>query len=164
MLTPIVFAAFGVSSIALPGGPPVGMDYLAVDDANHRVLVPAGNTGNLDVIDTETGKVRPIGGFSTVPASRPGRPNMGPSSVTYSADEIWVGNRGDDTLHPFNRKTLEKKAGAVKLPTMPDGIQWVAKTSELWSTTPRDNTITIVAHGKVVETVKLPGAPEGSAV
>ena len=159
--------ALPANAVDLPGGPPVGMDYLAFDAANGRVWVPAGNTGNVDVVDVATGKVTPLGGFATRPSPRPGRPPMGPSSVTVADDLVWVGNRGDDSLCAFDRKSL-KKGACVKLPTMPDGLAYVAPTHELWSTTPRDRSITIVdVRGKAPKlagTIKTDGEPEGYAV
>lgn len=159
----LLFAA----SITLPGGPPVGMDYLAYDAANGRVWVPAGNTGNVDVIDTATGKVTPLGGFPTLPATRPGRPHMGPSSATVGDGVVWIGNRGDNKLCSFDARTLSKRT-CVQLASMPDGLAYVAGTQELWATTPRDHTITIVdvKAGKIGApgAIKLEGAPEGFAV
>jgi DNA-binding beta-propeller fold protein YncE len=168
MLTIIMFAtAVSATPIALPGGPPVGMDYLAYDAANQRVWAPAGNTGNVDVIDTATGKVTPIGGFATAASPRPGRPNMGPSSATVGDGVVWIGNRGDNKICAFASKTLEKRACA-QLTAMPDGIQYVAATHELWVTTPRDQTLTLVdVKGQTpspVATIKVDGAPEGYAL
>ena len=57
--------ALPATGIALPGGPPVSMDYLASDAQNDRVWVPAGNTGKVDVIDVKTGKLTPLEGFET---------------------------------------------------------------------------------------------------
>jgi DNA-binding beta-propeller fold protein YncE len=162
-----ILLALVANAIDLPGGPPVGMDYLAFDAATGRVWVPAGNTGNVDVVDVATGKVTPLGGFPTRPSPRPGRPNMGPSSVTVADELVWVGNRGDDSLCAFDRRTL-KKGACVKLPTMPDGLAYVGATHELWSTTPRDRSITIVdVRGKTPKlagTIKIDGEPEGYAV
>ncbi len=167
MLATLAFATIlGTTTIALPGGPPVGMDYLAVDAANRRVWVPAGNTGNVDVVDIATGKVIAIGGFPTAPSPRPGRPNMGPSSVTVGDGAVWVGNRADDRLCAFDPRTLERRA-CIQLAAMPDGIAWVAPTHELWATTPRDRTITIVdptAGKPSPAALKLDGDPEGYAV
>jgi hypothetical protein len=168
MLTTLAFyTVLGTTSIALPGGPPVGMDYLAYDAANHRVWAPAGNTGNVDVVDVTTGKVTAIGGFPTIPAPRPGRPNMGPSSASVGEGVVWVGNRGDNKICAFDGRSLEKRA-CVQLPAMPDGVQYVAATHELWVTTPRDQTLTIVdVKGKapsVTTTIKVEGAPEGYAL
>src|SRR5689334_19250929 len=88
--------------ITLPGGPPVGMDYLAYDAGHHRVWVPAGNTGKVDVVDTADGKVTPITGFATAPAPRADRPAMGPSSATVGDGVVWIGNRGDDQVCAFD--------------------------------------------------------------
>ena len=157
------------TAIPLPGGPPVGMDYLAYDAATGRVWVPAGNTGNVDVLDVATGKLTTIAGFATKLASRPGRPahQVGPSSVTVGDGVVWIGNRGDDSVCAFDRKTLEKGVCA-KLASMPDGIAYVADTREVWITTPRDNSITIVGvAGKepaAPAVIKLEGEPEGYAV
>ena len=150
---PCALAVLFAASISLPGGPPVGMDYLAYDPASGRIWVPAGNTGNVDVIDLGTGKVTPLGGFPTTPSHRPGRPNMGPSSATVGDGVVWVGNRGDNRLCSFDSRTLEKRS-CVQLSSMPDGLAYIAGTHELWATTPRDHTITIVdVKGK------SPGAP-----
>lgn len=171
----ILATATGVSSapppkvIALPGGPPVAMDYLAYDAATGRVWVPAGNTGNVDVLDVATGKLTTLGGFATKVSSRPGRParQVGPSSVTVGDGVVWIGNRGDDSVCAFDRKTLDK-GPCAKLASMPDGIAYVADTHEVWITTPRDNSITIVGvAGKepsAPAVIKLEGEPEGYAV
>jgi DNA-binding beta-propeller fold protein YncE len=168
MLTTIAFyTVLSTSPIALPGGPPVAMDYLVYDAANRRVWVPAGNTGNVDVIDVPSGKLTPIAGFPTAPSPRPGRPNMGPSSAAVGDGMVWVGNRGDKKLCAFDGKTLAKR-GCVELTTMPDGLQYVASTHELWVTTPRDQTLTVVSVGgktrAISGTIKLDGLPEGYAL
>jgi DNA-binding beta-propeller fold protein YncE len=153
-----------VETIALPGGPPVGMDYLALDAAHRRRWVPAGNTGKIDVIDLATRKVSAIDGFATIDSPRPGRPRMGPSSATVAGDTVWVGNRGDNQICGFDAVTLAKKS-CIKLAAMPDGVQYVATTRELWVTTPREGTLTIAATGGgAPASIKLPGEPEGYAL
>jgi DNA-binding beta-propeller fold protein YncE len=153
--------------ISLPGGPPVGMDYLAYDASTNRVWVPAGNTGDVDVIDAATGKVSVIGGLPTAPPRRPGRPRVGPSSAAVAGDVVWIGNRADDRLSSFDARTLAPRA-SLALPTMPDGLQYVARTRELWVTAPGARAILIVPlAGKApgpVATLALEGAPEGYAV
>jgi DNA-binding beta-propeller fold protein YncE len=166
MLTPLLCAVVA-TTIALPGGPPVGMDYLTYDAANNRVWVPAGNTGKVDVIDVATGKIDSIGGLATAPPRKPGRPRMGPSSATVGEGVVWVGNRGNNQLCAYDAKTLAAKT-VVQLPSMPDGLAYVKNAHELWATTPRDQTITVVkVTGKGPEpltTIKLEGEPEGYAV
>jgi DNA-binding beta-propeller fold protein YncE len=168
-MSAISTAAPAPKSIALPGGPPAGMDYLAYDAATGRVWVPAGNTGNVDVIDVATGKLTTLGGFATKLASRPGRParTVGPSSVTVGDAAVWIGNRGDDSVCAFDRRSLAKGPCAM-LASMPDGIAYVADTREVWVTSPRDGTIIIIGvAGKEPSApvaIKLEGEPEGYAV
>jgi DNA-binding beta-propeller fold protein YncE len=167
MLAVLIVSALAAESIALPGGPPVGMDYLAADLANGRIWVPAGNTGNVDVVDIATGKVTTIGGFPTAPPRRPGRPNMGPSSAAVGDGVVWIGNRGDNTVCGFDAKTLARRS-CRKLPSMPDGLAYVRTAREIWVTTPRDRTITIVPVGYQElgnpKLIKLDGDPEGLVV
>jgi DNA-binding beta-propeller fold protein YncE len=167
MTNAIVAGMLLAASITLPGGSPVGMDYLAYDPSTGRVWVPAGNTGNVDVVDTATGKITVLGGFPTAPAHRPGRPNMGPSSATIGDGAVWVGNRGDNKLCSFDARTLARGA-CIQLASMPDGLAYVAGTHELWATTPRDHSITIVdVKGKAPAppaVIPIDGSPEGYAV
>jgi DNA-binding beta-propeller fold protein YncE len=155
------------TALSLPGGPPVGMDYLAYDPATNRVWIPAGNTGNVDVLDVATGKLSVIGGLATAPPRKPGRPRMGPSSATVAGHLVWIGNRGDDHLRAFDARTLAPK-GDVALPTMPDGLAFSRKTHELWVTTPGAHSLTIVPRGDgqpgAPATLALDGDPEGYAV
>lgn len=163
----VMCTVLSAAAIELPGGPPVGMDYLAYDGANHRVWVPAGNTGSVDVVNTTTRKIVRLNGFPTIPSPRPGRPNMGPSSAAVGEKDVWIGNRGDNNLCSFDRRTLKKRA-CVPLLSMPDGLAFVAATGELWATTPRDKSIAIVDVNRkppVPPTfIKLEGSPEGYAV
>ncbi|HEY6475814.1 MAG TPA: hypothetical protein VI456_04480 [Polyangia bacterium] len=167
MLAVLILSALAAESIALPGGPPVGMDYLAADLAHGRIWVPAGNTGHVDVVDIATGKVTPIGGFPTAPPRRPGRPNMGPSSATVGDGVVWIGNRGDNTICDVDARTLTR-GPCRKLPSMPDGVAYVSATREVWVTTPRDRTITIVPVSKPElgepASIKIDGDPEGLVV
>jgi DNA-binding beta-propeller fold protein YncE len=166
MPIPLLTVLFA-TTISLPGGPPIGMDYLTYDPATNRVWVPAGNTGNVDVIDVATGTVISIAGLATAPPRRPGRPRMGPSSATVGEGVVWVGNRGDNQLHAYDAKTLAAK-GVVQLPSMPDGLAYVRATHELWVTTPGDKTLTLTkVNGKTpgpLMTIRLDGSPEGYAV
>jgi DNA-binding beta-propeller fold protein YncE len=167
MIVSFVLPALFAASIALPGGPPVGMDYLACDAAHGRVWVPAGNTGNVDVVEVATGKVTTVGGFPTAPPRRPGRPRMGPSSASAGDGVVWIGNRADGTICAVDSRTLARGA-CVRLPSMPDGLAYVPTTHELWVTTPRDQTITIVdvlaKKPAAPASIKIDGDPEGLTV
>jgi DNA-binding beta-propeller fold protein YncE len=150
------------TAIALQGGPPVSMDYIAYDPVHHRLWVPAGNTGAIDVI--EDGKVHSIPGQATAPSPRPGRPNMGASSATVAGDRVFVGNRADRRVCAFDAATYA--AGAcMDVGAMPDGITWVDATREVWVTTPAEKSLTLLGPEHASRAViALDGAPEGLTV
>lgn len=165
-------AAGSLKKIDLPGAPPTGgvfMDYLAYDRAHHRVWVPAGSTGSVDVIDADSGQVHRVEGFVTAEMERKGHKRVvGPSSATVGDGVVYVGNRGDSSVCAVDAATLQKGA-CVKLDSMPDGIAWVASAKEVWVTTPRDKSITIIdaANGgtlAVKTKISFEGEPEGYAV
>jgi DNA-binding beta-propeller fold protein YncE len=164
-------AKANVSSIALPGAPAdgVALDYLAIDRERHRVWVPAGGTGNTVVIDTNTQAVSTVDKFPTTEVERQGRKRVvGPSSATVGDGFVYVGNRADSSICAIDAASLER-GECVKLPSSPDGVAYVAHKKEVWVTTPRDNSITILdvskpSAPKLSGTIKLDGGPEGYAV
>lgn len=162
-------AAATSTKIALPGAPAfVGMDYLAYDALHQRIWVPAGNTASVDVLDT-TGHVTQIHGFATVEREFHGKKHkLGPSSVTIGEGTTFIGNRADASVCAIDGTTLARGA-CVTLASAPDGIAYVKRTHEVWVTTPREKSLTIidVSHADklaIVATIPLPGEPEGYAV
>lgn len=158
-------------ALALPGAPAdgVALDYLAVDRSRHRVWVPAGGTGNTIVIDTRTGEAHKIDKFPTSEVERRGKKRVvGPSSATVGDGFVYVGNRADSNVCAIDAATLER-GGCVTIPSSPDGLAYVKRTKEVWITTPRDNSITILdvskpAAPKLAGKLDLEGSPEGYAV
>lgn len=142
----------------------VGMDYLGVEPGTDRVWAPGGNTGKVFVLDAPTRHVGTVDGFPT--ADRNGR-SIGPGAVAFGRAKVYVANRGDESLCEVDPATLHR-ASCIHLPDVPDGVVFVEPTQELWVTTPRSKTITIVAvkTGKLVSggMIPLDGHPEGLAV
>lgn len=160
----------GVKAIALPGAEAgVFLDYLAYDAAHHRVWVPAGGTGKVDVIDAKTGELTPIDGWPTKEVERRGQKRlMGPSAATVGDGVVYIGNRGDSSVCAVDAKTLAKQ-GCVTLDSSPDGLQYIAATHEVWVTTPRDKQIRILdvkkpGEPKAVGKIEFEGEPEGFAI
>lgn len=155
-------------AVDLPGGPPVTMDYLAYDATTDQVWIPAGNTGKVNVIDAATGKLETIDGFETEKRTveREGKSMeviAGPSSAYAGDGVVYIGNRAGYRICAVTAKTHEKKT-CVKLDSSPDGTAYVAATKEVWVTTPRANTITILDSSlKVTGSIPVKG-PEGYAV
>jgi DNA-binding beta-propeller fold protein YncE len=160
-----------VTAVPLPGAPAEGvlLDYLAIDRPRHRVWVPAGGTGNVDVIDTQTQEVKVVEKFPTAEVERRGQKRkVGPSSASIGDGFVYVGNRADSNVCAVDATTLAR-GGCVTIPSSPDGVVYVARTQEVWVTTPRDQSIVILdvsapATPKVAGSFKLEGQPEGYAV
>ncbi len=159
-----------VTPVALPGATgSVGLDYLAIDRAAGRVWVPAGETASVDVLDTASGKMTRIEGFPTAPREgRAGKRVVGPSSATIGEGWAYVGNRADSGVCAVSLDTLTK-GGCVVLPVAPDGLQYVAATKEIWATTPKDKSITVIdaatpGRPAIKTKIALDGEPEGYAI
>jgi len=161
-----------VHPLALPGAPATGgvfMDYIAYDRQHHRLWVPAGNTGSVDVVDTASDRITRVEGFPTAEFERGGtKRTVGPSSATVGEGVVYVGNRGDSSVCAVDAATLQKGA-CFKLDSMPDGLAYVAATREVWATTPRDKSLVILdasSAGTLTAKarVSLEGSPEGYAV
>jgi len=151
--------------IALPGGPPAGMDYLAYDAQSGLLFVPASNTGKVDVIDTKSGKLQSIDGWKT---EKRGERIAGVTAATTGGGYAYIGNRADSSICAVEIRSLERK-GCVTLASMPDGVFYVGATKEVWVTTPRDNSLQILslkdpAAPAHAGSIKLEGQPEGYAV
>jgi len=163
--------AAAVTALALPGAPPdgVALDYLVVDRIRHRVWVPAGGTGSVDVIDTRTQEIRRIGDFPVAEVERGGKKRlMGPSSATVGDGVVYIGDRADSSVCAVDATTLAR-GGCATLTSMPDGVTFVARTKEVWVTTPRERSIVVLdvktpAAPKVSGRIALDGDPEGYAV
>lgn len=167
---PSASSAVAPRAIALPGGEAgVSMDYLACDRATGRVWVPAGNTGSVDVIEPSGDKVTRITGFPTAELERHGKKRVvGPSAATLGEGVAYIGSRGDSSICAVDTKTLQRGA-CVIIESMPDGLSFIASTKEVWATTPRDKSITILdvsnpSAPKVKTKLALEGEPEGYAV
>ena len=159
---------YTTTTLALPGGTADGvfMDYLLYNPRTKTVWVPAGNTGSVDVIETGTGALHRIEGFPTQEMERKGKKRVvGPSSATLGDGVVYVGSRGDFTICAIDEVKLARGA-CGKVDSMPDGIAYVAKTKEVWVTTPRDKSVRILDGATLAEKAKLSfdGEPEGFAV
>jgi DNA-binding beta-propeller fold protein YncE len=163
--------ALTVHTLTLPGASSSGvsLDYLAYDRAHHRVWVPAGETGAVAVVDVRDDRVAIVPGFATAEMERHGTKRIvGPSSATVGDGMVYVGNRGDSSVCAIDAESL-RVGPCVRLASVPDGLAYVSSTNEVWVTTPRDKSITILdataAHALTWKaTITLDGAPEGFAV
>jgi len=162
---PSSFAADPGKRIPLPGGEGgIGLDDMGYASALGRIVVPAGRTGTIDLIDPKSGEISRVSGF------RSSSPGKGHGEGTTSADE------GDGYLFASDRTALElavvaeKPLGVVsraKLAGSPDYVRWVESTNEIWVTEPDSEKIEVFRlradSPPVAEhaaAIAVPGGPE----
>ena len=68
--------------------------------------------------------------------------NASPATLTKAErhGRVYIGNRADANVCALDATTLAR-GGCLTIPSSPDGIAYVAKTHEVWVTTPRDKSI-----------------------
>jgi hypothetical protein len=157
-------------AIALPGVTGhATLDYLVFEAAHGRVWVPVGDTGSVDVLDPVSAQFTRIDGFKSAEREAHGSKRMmGPSSGSFGDGFVYIGNRASSEVCPIDAATL-KPGKCVQLATPPDGVAYVASAKELWVTTPKDSSLTVLDASepgaiKPKAVVKTPGSPEGYAI
>ena len=147
----------------------MSVDYIAYDSAKNRVWVPVGNAGSVFVLDVAAGSFARVEGFKTVEKEVRGQKRiMGPSAVAIGDGVAYIGNRATNEVCVVDGTSLALGA-CTKLASPTDGVAYVSSAKEVWVTTPRDHSLTILDAKKpgalkVKATVKTDGDPEGYAV
>jgi DNA-binding beta-propeller fold protein YncE len=163
-------AAASTTAIALPGATgPVSIDYIGYDPAKNRVWVPVGDTGSVDVLDVATSTFTRVDGFKTAERESRGKKRMmGPSAVFIGDGFAYVGNRATSEVCAVDAVSL-KVGGCLTLASSTDAVAYVSSAKEVWVTTPRDHSLTILDASqpgklKAKTSIKTDGDPEGYAV
>jgi DNA-binding beta-propeller fold protein YncE len=141
----------GAAPVPMPGGSGgIGFDDLRFSPTLAMLLVPAGRTGNLDLVDPSSEGVSPVGGFS--------------SEGTYSGDDsfgVTSADEGNAIVYAVDRtsKTLsvvDPKGKTVVAHTMlaatPGYVRYVAPTNEVWVTEPSMGQIEVFTLGTTAST------------
>ncbi len=156
--------------LAIPGGAGgIGFDDLGFSAALHKVIVPAGRTGKLDLIDPASRRIDEIGGFSAH-TSYGGGHGEGITSADVGRGLIFVTDRSSKTLNVLD-PTSKKIVATAKLAAGPDYVRYVAPTGEVWVTEPRAAQIEIFslpAQGKPQPShsavISVPNGPESLVI
>lgn len=128
----------------LPAGPPgIGFDDLRYSVKLHRLLVPAGRSGSLDLVDPDTLAVTQIGGFGTI-ATYSGGHDDGPTSVDEGNGMLFVTDRTTSLLNVVDPEA-RRIVSSVPVSASPDYVRYVQATNELWVTEPDTEQIEIFA-------------------
>jgi hypothetical protein len=158
------------TAMVLPNGTGgIGFDDLRYDAALGQLLVPAGRTGNLDLVDPSTQAVTPIAGLSAQPRFDGGHDD-GPTSADAGHGLIFVTDRTTRRLRVVDPATHAIVASAT-LESSPDYVRYVAPTSELWVTEPNREQIEVfgLSNDKPptpihLATIAVKGGPESLIV
>jgi len=144
------------SPIQLPGGEAgVGLDDLQWSARLGRLLIPAGRTGAVDLIDPATGAVQQVSGFGGQDGSAHGH-GAGSTSAVDGGGWLLAIDRSRKELAVADPAKLAIVAHAP-LAAGPDYVRWLDSAREVWVTEP---------HDEQIEVFKLPaeGAPQPAAV
>jgi DNA-binding beta-propeller fold protein YncE len=160
----------GLTAIALPGGKAgIGFDDLGFSASLHKVLVPAGRTGTLDLVDPDTRQISSIGGFASSGTFAGGH-GESITSVDEGRGLLFVTDRTARRLDVVDPKTRSIVA-STRLASGPDYVRFVGQTNEVWVTQPGAQRIEIFslssrgmptpAHAGFVA---VPGGPESLVI
>lgn len=146
----------------------IGFDDLRYSPALHRVLVPAGRTGTIVLIDPSNHRTTSVSGLSTE-KSYGGGHGEGTTSVDEGEGALYAIDRTSQQvviIDPVARRVVARAA----LASAPDYVRYVAATRELWVTQPDAERIEIfgispnrdrLTHAAFVS---VPGGPESLVI
>jgi DNA-binding beta-propeller fold protein YncE len=129
-------------AIPVPGGEGgVGFDDLRFSPRLDRVIVPAGRTGSILLVEPGQWRIDRITGFSTQ-----ARPGGGRGVGVTSADEgrgfLFAADRSAKRLLVVDPST-GRTVGGTNLAGGPDYVRYVEPTGEVWVTEPENDRIEI---------------------
>jgi DNA-binding beta-propeller fold protein YncE len=132
--------------VSLPNGSVgIGFDDLRYSTALHRVVVPAGRTGTLYLVDPAMLTVAGVGGFRST-SDFSGGHDDGPTSVDEGFGFLFVTDRTSGSVSVVDPGGLDI-VGTAQLASRPDYVRFVAPTGELWVTEPNQQQIEILSLG-----------------
>jgi hypothetical protein len=134
----------GATPVSLPGGAAgIGFDDLGFSPTLAQILVPAGRTGMLDLVDPSSEAVTQVGGFSAQ-GTYGGDDTFGVTSAVEGNGTVYAMDRTAKTLAVVDAR---KKAivGSTTLAATPGYVRYVGTTNELWVTEPGAHQIEVFA-------------------
>ncbi|HEY6394888.1 MAG TPA: hypothetical protein VIX12_05675 [Candidatus Binataceae bacterium] len=154
-----------MTPLALPnsaGG--IGFDDLGFSLVLRKVMVPAGRSGNLDLIDPDSKQITAIGGFTTRGSF--GGHGQGVTSADEGRGLLFATDRDAKQLDVIDPKTKSIVA-AASLAAGPDYVRFVEPTGEIWVTEPRAQGIEVFSMPTTgaskpshLAFISIPGGPE----
>lgn len=154
------------ASIRIAGGAHgIGFDDIGYTAALQRVIIPAGATGQLVLIDPATDTLTTITGVSAAPTGRPQR-REGTTSAAYAEGYLFASDHDPAEIVAIDPRT-GKIVGRTPLASGPDYVRYVARTHEIWVTEPERQQIQVFKltvagkpQLKPATAIAIPGGPE----
>jgi DNA-binding beta-propeller fold protein YncE len=155
-------------AVGLPFNIPISYDDFTYDSHLHRVIIPAGETGQVALIDPTNLQAELITGFSR--QVDPADPIIGTSAVAVAGGFLY--GLDQETM---SIKTIDLSTGNLVASTpvraAPDYIRFVSATNEVWVTEKNSNQIeifTISADNPPVPqstgVISIPNGPEALVI
>jgi DNA-binding beta-propeller fold protein YncE len=171
LAAPIV-TSLPTSLVAVPGGATgIGFDELTYSTRLHRLLVPAGGTGTMSLVDPSSSGLEVIAGFGTAPFTG-GHDDGVTSAVDAPFRRVLTTDRTALTLSLVDPDPRHAAiVASVPLGSSPDYVRYVRATGEAWVSEPDEHRIEIFAGAdrksptlRSIGTVSVPGGPEALAL
>ncbi len=147
----------------------IGLDDLAFAPGLRRVVVPAGRTGRIVLIDPQSRKPREIAGFKATPPGKLAH-DAGPTSADEGKGYLFAVDRTSKRLEVIDPAKGTIVTGAP-LAGSPDYVRYVAPTNEVWVTEPDKDGIEIFTLSNAKPPVPthaaflaVPGGPESLVI
>lgn len=143
-----------ITPVNLPNNKPgIGFDDLRYSPELKKLLVPAGRSGDLDLIDPQSNEVTTISGFSASTGFTLGKHRVGSTSADYGAGMIFAIDNETKTVRVVD-PTTKLITSSTMLAAAPDYVRWVEATRELWVTMPQNPGVTV--PNPEIEVLKVP--------
>jgi len=140
-------SALQVTSVSIPDGEDgIGFDDMTYSVHLHKVLIPAGHTGKLYLIDPITYAMTAIGGFSSSPEYQKGH-DIGITSADEGEGFIFVLDHGRNEIDAIDPH-LATTVATASLAGDSDYVRYIGVHHEIWVTEP---------HNKQIEVFKFSG-------
>jgi len=150
----------GAAPVPLPGGTGgIGFDDLRFSPTLSMLLVPAGRTGNLDLVDPSSEGISSVGGFSSA-ATYSGNDSFGVTSADEGNALVYAVDRTSNTLAVVDPQTKAIVAHTT-LAATPGYVRYVSPTNEVWVTEPSMQQIEIFTLGETASTAPTHAATIG---
>ena len=130
-------ASLSSTAVSIPDGQAgIGLDDINFSKDIHKILVPAGHTGKLYLIDPSNFAMTTIQGFTSSPEKIKGQ-EVGISSADSGEGFVFVADHGTHKLDAVNIKS-GRIAASAPLNGDADFVRYVGILHEAWVTEPDD--------------------------